>query len=135
MTSEPVGEMQKIALDLKAKAKELGFQDCAITLPDMTSERSHLREWLDHHYHGEMSFLAEHFEKRIDPTLLVEGTTRVVMLRMDYLPSDISILNILKNPDKAYIARYALGRDYHKLIRKRIKQLGEWLADQCELQI
>lgn len=135
MTPEPNGDLERLTMDLKRKAIELGFQDCAITQPDMTSEKSHLREWLSHNYHGEMGFLAEHFEKRIDPTLLVPGTTRVIMLRMDYLPSDIRTLDVLANPNKAYVARYALGRDYHKLIRKRIKHLGEWLSDQCEEQV
>ncbi|NRP95541.1 Epoxyqueuosine reductase [Marinobacterium sp. xm-g-59] len=128
-------ELSNIAEGLKERAKQLGFQQCAITLPDLHHEASHLRCWLDKHYQGEMGFLAEHFEKRIDPTLLVEGTQRVVLLRMDYLPADVSLFKTLTNADKGYIARYALGRDYHKLIRKRIKQLGQWLEEQCQTSI
>lgn len=128
-------ELSNIAEGLKERAKQLGFQQCAITLPDLKHEASHLRSWLDKHYQGEMGFLAEHFDKRIDPTLLVEGTQRVVLLRMDYLPADVTLFKTLTNADKGYIARYALGRDYHKLIRKRIKQLGEWLEEQCQTSI
>lgn len=128
-------ELSNIAEGLKERAKQLGFQQCAITLPDLQHEASHLRNWLDKHYQGEMGFLAEHFDKRIDPTLLVEGTQRIVLLRMDYLPADVSLFKTLTNANKGYIARYALGRDYHKLIRKRIKQLGQWLEEQCQTSI
>jgi epoxyqueuosine reductase len=82
-----------------------------------------------------MGFLADHFEKRIDPKQLVDGTLRVIMVRMDYLPSDVKFTSILANPNKGYIARYALGRDYHKLIRNRLKHLGQWLEESCEQSI
>ena len=135
MTSFEPSSLDNLASALKEKAFELGFQQCAITLPDMSSEESYLREWLEKNYQGEMGFLADHFEKRIDPKQLVEGTLRVIMVRMDYLPSDVKFTSILANPNKGYIARYALGRDYHKLIRNRLKHLGQWLEERCEQSI
>lgn len=135
MTTFEPSSLDNLASALKEKALELGFQQCAITLPDMRSEESYLREWLEKNYQGEMGFLADHFEKRIDPKQLVDGTLRVIMVRMDYLPSDVKFTSILANPNKGYIARYALGRDYHKLIRNRLKHLGQWLEERCEQSI
>jgi epoxyqueuosine reductase len=135
MTTFEPSSLDNLASALKEKAIELGFQQCAITLPDMRSEESYLREWLENNYQGEMGFLADHFEKRIDPKQLVDGTLRVIMVRMDYLPSDVKFTSILANPNKGYIARYALGRDYHKLIRNRLKHLGQWLEESCEQSI
>lgn len=123
------GALSALAAELKVRARELGFQQCAITLPDAGMESDRLKAWLAAGYQGEMHYLEQHLEKRLDPTLLQPGTQRIVMVRMDYLPPDTSTLRTLANPDKAYIARYTLGRDYHKLIRKRLKQLGQWLAD------
>ncbi|SEG86451.1 tRNA epoxyqueuosine(34) reductase QueG [Marinobacterium lutimaris] len=120
--------LESLAQRLKQRARELGFQQCAITLPDASAEAEHLQQWLDTGYQGEMGYLEQHFDKRIDPKLLVPGCERIVMVRMDYLPPETTTLKTLANPDKAYIARYTLGRDYHKLIRKRLKQLGQWLA-------
>ncbi len=135
MTTFEPSSLDNLASALKEKAFELGFQQCAITLPDMRSEESYLREWLENNYQGEMGFLADHFEKRIDPKQLVDGTLRVIMVRMDYLPNDVKFTSILANPNKGYIARYALGRDYHKLIRNRLKHLGQWLEERCEQSI
>ncbi len=135
MTTFEPSSLDNLASALKEKAFELGFQQCAITLPDMRSEESYLREWLENNYQGEMGFLADHFEKRIDPKQLVDGTLRVIMVRMDYLPNDVKFTSILANPNKGYISRYALGRDYHKLIRNRLKHLGQWLEERCEQSI
>ena len=121
-------QLQQLTGRLKQRARELGFQQCAITLPDASMEADHLHSWLDKGYQGEMHYLEDHLEKRLDPRLLVPGTERIVMVRMDYLPPETSLLRTLSNPDKAYLSRYTLGRDYHKLIRKRLKQLGQWLA-------
>lgn len=124
-------ELTALSDELKQQARDLGFQDCLITYPDLRSEETHLRDWLDKGYQGEMRYLENNFDKRIDPTLLVEGTERIILVRMDYLPAETKLLSVLKNRDKAYIARYTLGRDYHKLIRSRLKKLGEWLIDKA----
>jgi epoxyqueuosine reductase len=128
-------ELEQLALDLKAQAERLGFDACAITLPDARSEAQRLKEWLGKGYQGEMEYLANHFEKRIDPSQLVEGTQRIILLRMNYLPEDTRITDILRDKSRAYIARYTLGRDYHKLVRARLKQLGTWLTEQAKEQV
>lgn len=128
-------QLAELALNLKEKALELGFQDCAITLPDASSEAELLKTWLAAGYQGEMNYLENHFDKRIDPRKLVEGTERIIMVRMDYLPADTRITEILRDKRKAYIARYTLGRDYHKLIRARLKQLGVWLTDNSAAKV
>lgn len=128
-------ELEQLALDLKAQAELLGFDACAITLPDASSEAQRLKEWLGKGYQGEMEYLANHFQKRIDPSQLVEGTQRIILLRMNYLPEDTRITDILRDKRRAYIARYTLGRDYHKLVRARLKQLGTWLTEQAKEQV
>jgi len=125
-------DLQQLTLRLKAEARALGFDACAVTLPDASSEREYLKAWLDKGYQGDMSYLENHFDKRIDPSQLVAGTVRIVMLRMNYLPEDTRITEVLRDKRKAYIARYTLGRDYHKLVRSRLKQLGQWLSEQVE---
>ncbi len=125
-------QLDTLAQALKQQAQELGFADCAITLPDASQEADRLQRWLDAGYQGSMDYLNQNVDKRLDPTLLVPGTRRIIMLRMDYLPAETPITGILRNPDKAYVARYTLGRDYHKLMRKRLKQLGQWLDSQVE---
>lgn len=107
-------------------AHELGFQAVAISDAKVDDDAEHLRTWLDKHYHGEMSYMAEHAALRAEPALLEPGTIRCISLRMDYLDGDAANpIEVLDNPDKAYISRYALGRDYHKLLRKRIAQLAK----------
>lgn len=136
MPSRPTSEqLTDLSQQLKTKARELGFDACAVTLPDASSEREHLQQWLEQGYQGEMDYLANHFDKRINPSLLVEGTKRVILLRMNYLPADTRITQVLRDKSKAYIARYTLGRDYHKLIRSRLKQLGNWLSEQAATEI
>lgn len=132
MSSLSSEQLDTLASALKQKARAFGFADCAITLPEADKEADTLQQWIDSGYQGSMDYLAQNIDKRLDPTLLVPGTRRIIMLRMDYLPADAPLTGILRNPDKAYIARYTLGRDYHKLIRKRLKQLGQWLDSQVD---
>ncbi|MGB0468706.1 MAG: tRNA epoxyqueuosine(34) reductase QueG [Pontibacterium sp.] len=127
---KPTAEtLQQLALEIKAWAGELGFQQCGITDPDLSAESAHLKGWLEKGYMGEMSYLENHFEKRLDPTQLVPGTKRIICVRMDYMPPDTQKLNTLSDPSKAYIARYTLGRDYHKLVRKHLTQLGKRIEE------
>lgn len=118
-------QLQQLACDIKQWAREAGFQQCGITEPDLSDQEARLRDWLARGYQGEMAYLGNHFEKRIHPDQLQPGTQRIICVRMDYMPPDISTLKVLSSPDKAYIARYTLGRDYHKLVRKRLTQLGK----------
>lgn len=125
-------DLEQLVPALKAQAQTLGFQDCAITLPDAGAEASAYLRWLAAGHQADMGYLSENLDKRFNPELLQPGTQRIIMLRMDYLPAEAPVTKILKDPDRAYIARYTLGRDYHKLMRKRLKQLGQWLNSQID---
>lgn len=110
---------------IKNLGKSLGFQQVGICDVDLSRHEAHLQAWLDKGMHGEMQYMAEHGMKRARPHELVPGTLRVISVRMDYLPPDAGFARNLKNRQLAYISRYALGRDYHKLIRQRLKKFGE----------
>jgi len=106
-------------------ASELGFSDVGITYPDTGAHADRLQQWLDDGFHGEMGYMADHGDKRYTPRSLVEGTRRVISVRLDYLPAPDSPAQVLTNPEKAYVTRYAVGRDYHKLMRKRLARLAK----------
>ena len=129
--SSSISDHTQLALDIKQWGKELGFAEVGITDIDLSKHEAQLQRWLDLGYHGDMEYMAAHGMKRARPAELVPGTVRVISVKMNYLPPDASFAKTLKNTDKAYISRYALGRDYHKLIRNRLKKLGQ----KIELQI
>ncbi|BDF96457.1 hypothetical protein KAN5_32950 [Pseudoalteromonas sp. KAN5] len=118
-------DYKQLALDIKKWGLELGFSEVGITDIDLSKHEAQLQRWLDLGYHGEMEYMAAHGMKRARPAELVPGTVRVISVKMNYLPPDASFAKTLKDTNKAYISRYALGRDYHKLMRNRIKQLGQ----------
>ena len=122
-TSAP--DLAALAQSLKEWGRELGFQQVGIAGIELGEHEAHLERWLAAGHHGEMDYMAAHGHKRARPAELVPGTLRVISLRMDYLPGDTRMAEVLASPDKAYLSRYALGRDYHKLIRKRLQQLAE----------
>lgn len=115
----------ELTRNIKAWGQALGFQQVTIADTNLEEADTRLRDWLAKGYHGSMDYLQQHESLRRDPEKLVDGTVRVIMVRMDYLPDASPIKSILNNKDKAYISRYALGRDYHKLIRKRLETLAK----------
>jgi len=117
--------LQSLADQIKTLALSLGYQQCGITGTDLSAEAEPLKAWLDKGYQGEMNYLENHFDKRINPALLTEGTQRIICVRMNCLPPDTKTISVLKNPDQAYISRYTMGRDYHKVMRKKLTQLGK----------
>lgn len=117
--------MQNLAESIKTWGRELGFQQIGITDIDLSQYEPRLQEWLAKGFHGEMDYMQRHGTKRSRPNELLPETIRVISARIDYLPPDTEIINVLNNPSKAYVSRYALGRDYHKLIRKRLGLLAE----------
>ena len=123
-------DLAQLAASIKTWGRELGFQQVGIAGVELDEHEAHLQRWLDAGLHGEMDYMAAHGHKRSRPDELVPGTLRVVSLRMDYLPGDTRMTQLLGEPDKAYVSRYALGRDYHKLIRKRLQQLAERIQAQ-----
>ena len=123
-------DLDALAQSIKDWGRELGFQQVGISGLDLGAHEAHLQRWLEAGYQGEMDYMAAHGSKRSHPDELVPGTLRVVSLRMDYLPGDTQMAKRLGQPEKAYVSRYALGRDYHKLIRKRLQQLAERISGQ-----
>lgn len=125
----PSLDLNQLAADIKIWGRELGFQQVGITDIDLDDAEIRLKEWLANGYHGSMEWLTAHDNKRSRPAELVPGTVRVISVRMDYLPGDTQQIKTLKDPTKAYISRYTLGRDYHKLIRKRLSTLAKQIDD------
>ena len=117
---------------IKVWGKELGFSGLGITDIDLSAHEEALEKWLANGYHGNMDYMARHGLMRARPAELEPGTVRVISVRLDYLPTNAKCASILKNKDNAYISRYALGRDYHKLMRKRLQQLGKKITSYCE---
>ncbi|TBW56868.1 tRNA epoxyqueuosine(34) reductase QueG [Marinobacter halodurans] len=116
--------LDNLADRIRDWAHELGFQAVGINDADTGPHGARLKAWLDAGMNGEMSYMADHGSKRFRPDELVPGTRRVISVRMDYLPSPDSPATVLRDREKAYISRYTLGRDYHKLVRKRLAQLA-----------
>lgn len=117
--------LSQLADDIKSWAQELGFQQCGITDCDLSSEKDHYLNWLEQNFHGEMGYLENYLDKRFSADQLLPGSQRIICVRMDYLPSSTQALDNLSDNQQAYVSRYTLGRDYHKLIRKRLTELGK----------
>ena len=112
------------------QALDLGFSACGIAAPDTRDQLPHLEQFLADGFAGEMGYLAKNLDKRADPTLLVEGTRAVISVRMDYLVESPPQRAVPFAPNQAIIARYARGRDYHKVLRSRLKQLAQRIEAQ-----
>ena len=102
----------------------LGFQALGFTGIDLRTHESYLQKWLAEGYHGDMEWMARHGNKRSQPDALIPGTCTVITVRMDYLPEGKDAEQVLSQSELAYISRYALGRDYHKLMRTRLAKLA-----------
>ena len=119
-------QLSQLASDIKRWGIELGFDAVGITDTELSEHEAHLNKWIEKGMHGDMDYMHKHGTKRSHPEQLVEGTRRVISVRMDYAPSNIKQAEkILKNKDIGYVSRYALGRDYHKVLRNRLKKLAE----------
>lgn len=123
-------QLADLAQQIHHWAAELGFQQCGIVDPDLTVAHQQLQAWLAKGYHGSMAYLADHQDKRANPYLLVPGSCRIISVRMNCQPPAREAITVLNDPDKAYIARYTLGRDYHKTLRKRLTALGKRIQQQ-----
>jgi epoxyqueuosine reductase len=117
-----------IAAHLKDWAQELGFDAVAVSGIDLADAEPGLAAWLASGFHGEMDYMARHGCKRARPAELVPGTLRVISVRMNYWPRAADAQTALDDPARAYVSRYALGRDYHKVMRARLQKLAERLA-------
>jgi len=131
-------DLHRLAADIKDWGRELGFAQVAIadvdpTDVDLATAEQGLLAWLEQGYHGEMDYMARHGSKRARPAELVPGTLRVIAARMDYLTRPEAFAEqgwqTLADPRRANVSRYALGRDYHKVVRSRLQRLAERIAD------
>ena len=119
-------EIDALADKIKQWGIELGFSDVGFANTKLRDYELKLLEWLDGGMHGKMHFMEKHGNKRSRPEKLVKDTISIISVRINYLDKDAADANtILKQHQKAYVSRYALGRDYHKLIRKRLQQLAD----------
>jgi len=110
---------------IKQWGTELGFQRVGITDTQLADHERRLERWLQDGFHGDMGYMARHGRRRSRPAELVPGTLRVISARMDYLHTSAQPAEeLLQEPDKALISRYALGRDYHKVLRQRLQRLA-----------
>lgn len=120
-------DFHALAERIKTWGRELGFQQLGITDVNLAEDEARLERWLAAGYHGEMGFMAKHGTKRTRPAELEPGTVRVISVRLDYLPAEVETAKVLGQPERAYVSRYATGRDYHKLMRKRLATLAKWI--------
>ncbi len=113
---------------IKQQAYDLGFNACGISGPDSRHQSDYLSQFLARGFHADMDFLAQNIEKRLDARELLPETRSVICVRMDYLTAPAPKRYVPYEPDAAVIARYAQGRDYHKILRHRLKQLAARIA-------
>lgn len=116
-----------LSQQIKSIAKTLGFSDTRICGIDLGQHKAKLLDWLEKNYHGKMHYMEKYGDKRYRPENLVPGTKSIIVTRIDYLPSKNNFLEALNTGDSGYISCYATGKDYHKLIRKRLSTLAKTL--------
>ena len=118
-------QLAELASRIKAWGVELGFQQLGITDTELSSHEKLLQNWLQKGYHGSMGYMERHGTRRSRPAELVPGTVRVISARMDYLTAEARpTAELMEDSESALISRYALGRDYHKVLRKRLQKLA-----------
>ncbi|MGH8595120.1 MAG: tRNA epoxyqueuosine(34) reductase QueG, partial [Gammaproteobacteria bacterium] len=124
------GACSALATEIKQHAHALGFQQVGISHLDLTADEILLEAWLAKGYHGDMRYLARHGRKRSRPAELIPGTLSVICATLNYLPADSADMReTLNDRTRGYIARYALGRDYHKVMRGRLRRLASRITD------
>ncbi|WP_411030079.1 tRNA epoxyqueuosine(34) reductase QueG [Spongiimicrobium sp. 3-5] len=109
---------------IKSEAKRLGFLSCGISKADFLEEEApRLEKWLQSNMHGEMQYMENHFDKRLDPRLLVDGSKSVISLLLNYFPEHS------QNTDSYKVSKYAYGQDYHHVIKSKLRQLQEFISE------
>jgi epoxyqueuosine reductase len=119
-----------IRIQLENLARELGFDALGVAELDLTQDEQHLLRWLELGHHGDMHYMARHGVLRSRPAELVPGSVRAICVRMNYFPAEAAAADaVLADPQLAYVSRYALGRDYHKVLRGHLKTLAQQLLE------
>ncbi len=125
---------QRLSDWLQTTARELGFARLSISKPDLTQAQRHYNDWIQAGFHGEMGYMARNADKRFAPAQLVPNTVSIISVALPYLPASLTAdwqtisWQTLGSADKAYVSRYAHGRDYHKVVRARLQKLAELLT-------
>ena len=120
-----INNTSKYSQFIKEESKRLGFLSCGISKAEFLEEEApRLEQWLKSNAHGEMRYMENHFDKRLDPTKLVEGSKSVVSLLLNYFPSEV------QNPDSFKLSKYAYGTDYHFVIKDKLKHLLHAIQDE-----
>ena len=118
-------DMAALREEIAGWSVELGFGQCGVSDIDLSTAEERLQTWLEKRFHGSMHYMEKHGTRRSRPAELVPGTVRVISVRMDYLPeSQEAATALLDHASRAYVSRYALGRDYHKVMRGRLRELA-----------
>lgn len=125
MSSINTIDFTELTAEIKAWSLELGFQQIGIANCNTGNVNDRLQQWLDKKFHGEMKYMENHRELRAFPEKLVPNTRRIISVSMNYLHHTHRSIDILKNKNKALVSRYALGRDYHKVMRNRLNKLAK----------
>jgi epoxyqueuosine reductase len=121
-------DLARLAADIRRWGRETGFSAIGISGTELDAEEARLLAWLAAGRHGEMNYMARHGARRARPAELVPGTIRVISARLDYLPAARDPFAVLGDSTRAYISRYALGRDYHRVLRTKLQQLVDRIA-------
>lgn len=123
-------DMAELKADILTWCADLGFQQAGVSDIDLAAAEERLVQWLEQGFHGTMSYMHRHGSKRSRPAELVPGTVRVISVRMDYLDApQENAKRLLDDESRAYVSRYALGRDYHKVLRRRLQKLADRIAE------
>jgi len=131
MHTQATPDFDALAERIKRWGRELGFQQLGIAGVDLPEDERRLLAWLEAGRHGDMDYMQRHGTRRSRPDELVPGTLRVISARMDYWPGDADAAKgLLEKPERAYLARYALGRDYHKVLRGRLQELADRIQEE-----
>jgi len=126
MTEPAAIDLAATKTELQSLARALGFDALGVTHVELENDERHLQDWLAAGYHGEMHYMQRHGTKRSRPEELAPGTVSCISVRMNYWPQDAQPAErVLDAPNLGYVSRYALGRDYHKLMRRALARLAD----------
>ena len=122
--------LAQLSQDIRKWGQDLGFDAVGISPGELSGAGAELQNWLQRGWHGEMDFMSTHVAERTHPDHLVPNTCRIISVRLGYWhDSDGRTQETLWDPEKAYIARYALGRDYHRPMRRRLQKLADQITE------
>jgi len=133
MTSVIHNDYTQLAADIKKLGRALGFAEIGISDTNLTMAETEHQTWIKKGFHGDMDYMAKHGTKRTRPAELVPNTVRVISARLDYLPPKAKdSWQVMENNEAAFISRYALGRDYHKVMRQKLQKLCDKIAENID---